>query len=120
MKRGTAMHRMARIMALVLCCTTVPVAAYAQSMIPTAKILINTADLFAESGRFLAYDKGYFKEEGLDVELVSTASTNSSSDAQTPLARGEPDLGSMSLSAGLYGGMHGELNIWFRVNRVPG
>lgn len=114
------MHRMARTMALVLCCTTAPVAAYAQSMIPRAKIRINTAGLFAESGLFLAYDKGYFKEEGLDVELVSTASANSSSDTLAQLARGELDLGSMSLSAGLYGGMHGELDIWFRVNRVPG
>lgn len=119
MKGGTAIHRMARTMALVLCCTTVPVAAYAQPMIPTAKIRINTAGLFAERGLFLAYDNGYFKEEGLDVELVSTASANSSSRWHS-WARGELDLGSMSLSAGLYGGMHGELDIWFRVNRVPG
>lgn len=68
---------------------------------PPVKIRINTAGLLSEGGLFLAYDKGYFKAEGLDVELVTTASTNSSSDTLTQLVGDDLDLGTMSLSAGL-------------------
>jgi NitT/TauT family transport system substrate-binding protein len=68
---------------------------------PPVRIRINTAGLLSEAGLFLAYDKGYFKAEGLDVELVTTASTNSSSDTLTQLVGADLDLGTMSLSAGL-------------------
>jgi ABC-type nitrate/sulfonate/bicarbonate transport system substrate-binding protein len=78
---------------------------------PPVKIRINTAGLFGEAGLFLAYDKGYFKAEGLDVELVTTASTNSSSDTLTELAGGELDLGTMSLSAGLFNALNRGIGI---------
>ncbi len=80
--------------------------ALAQAVHPPVKIRINTAGLFAESGLFLAYDKGYFKDEGLDVQLVATSSANSSSDTLAQLAGGDLDLGSMSLSAGLFNALN--------------
>jgi NitT/TauT family transport system substrate-binding protein len=65
------------------------------------KIRINTAGVTGEGGVFLAQDRGYFKAQGLEVELIPAA-LNSSADSLTQLAGGNLDLATFSPTAALF------------------
>ena len=76
-----------------------PLRAEAAALDPPVKVRINTAGLAGEAPIFLALDKGYFKAEGLDVELVM-AQANSASDTLAMINSGDLDMASFALSAG--------------------
>jgi NitT/TauT family transport system substrate-binding protein len=58
-----------------------------------------TAGLIGEAGVFDAIEKGYFREEGIEVELVPF---RVSAEMTAPLATGEIAFGSMGLDASLF------------------
>lgn len=62
-------------------------------------IKVGTTNLTSDIGLYLADKKGYFKEEGLTVELVPFAS---GAKMIAPLGSGELDAGAGAASAGLY------------------
>lgn len=64
------------------------------------KIKVGASPVLTTAGVFLAQERGYFKEEGLDVDI----SILKSSGAQMTLllSKGELDVGAGNLTAGLY------------------
>jgi NitT/TauT family transport system substrate-binding protein len=78
---------------------------------PPVKIRINTAGLTNEAGLYLAFDRGYFAREGLQVELVTTSAANSSSDILTQLAIGELDLATFGMTAAVFNALNRGIGI---------
>src|SRR3954471_4071052 len=76
----------------------VPPAAAAPSPAPIVSIKLGTLSTAADGPQYLAAERGYFREEGLDVNFENFGST---ADMTAPLASGELDLGSGSATAGL-------------------
>src|SRR5262245_7978628 len=66
---------------------------------PPLTLKYGTAGLIGEAGLFDAIDKGYFREEGLEVELVPF---RVSAEMTAPLATGEIAFGSMGLDSSLF------------------
>jgi NitT/TauT family transport system substrate-binding protein len=66
---------------------------------PPLTVKVGTAGLIGEAGIFAAIDKGYFREEGLTIDLVPF---RVSAEQTAPLAIGEIGLGSMGLDASLF------------------
>src|SRR5215208_4184953 len=65
---------------------------------PVVQIKLGTLSTVADGPQYLAAERGYFREEGLDVSFENFGST---ADMTAPLASGELDLGSGSATAGL-------------------
>src|SRR5262245_54390390 len=63
----------------------------------------------ADAGVFLALEKGYFREQGLAVELNYFASSGGLQMAA--LTTGELDVGSGSISPGIYNAVAGGVNM---------
>ncbi|HEX6511210.1 MAG TPA: ABC transporter substrate-binding protein [Chloroflexota bacterium] len=61
---------------------------------PAVKVRVSSMGLSGEAGTFIALDRGYFKEEGLDVEIVPGLFGTSLLGA---LVSGDVELGSMAL-----------------------
>jgi NitT/TauT family transport system substrate-binding protein len=78
---------------------------------PPVKIRINTAGLTNEAGLYLAFDRGYFGREGLQIELVTTSAANSSSDILTQLAIGELDLATFGMTAAVFNALNRGIGI---------
>lgn len=72
------------------------------------KIKVGVSPVITSSGLFLAFEKGYFKEEGLDIELVQMKS--SGAQMTLLLSKGELDVGGGNLTAGLYKAIADGLN----------
>lgn len=72
------------------------------------KIKVGVSPVVTSSGLFLAYEKGYFKDEGLDIELVQMKS--SGAQMTLLLSKGELDVGGGNLTAGLYKAIADGLN----------
>jgi NitT/TauT family transport system substrate-binding protein len=70
-----------------------------QPLSPPVKVKLGVVAIAAEAGYFIALDKGYFAEEGLDVELLSF---QRGSELIPPLATGELQFGSMTLDGSLF------------------
>jgi NitT/TauT family transport system substrate-binding protein len=70
-----------------------------QPLSPSMTLKYGTAGLIGEAGLFDAIEKGYFREEGLDVELVPF---RVSAEMTAPLATGEIAFGSMGLDSSLF------------------
>src|SRR5207237_8410593 len=70
-----------------------------QPLNPPLTLKYGTAGLIGEAGVFDAIDKGYFREEGLEVELIPF---RVSAEMTAPLATGEVAFGSMGLDASLF------------------
>lgn len=72
------------------------------------KIKVGASPVLTTVGIFLAYEKGFFKEEGLNVDL------NIIKDSGAPmtllLSKGELDVGGGNLTAGLYNAINKGLN----------
>ena len=65
----------------------------------TKTIKVGVSPVMSTAGVFIAFEKGYFKEAGLNVELLSF---DSSGAAMTPLlGKGELDVGAGNISTGL-------------------
>lgn len=70
-----------------------------QPLSPPVKLKVGVTPVFASIGIFAALEKGYFKDQGLDVELVNFQS----GDLMTaPMATGDLQVGSGALSAGTF------------------
>jgi NitT/TauT family transport system substrate-binding protein len=75
-------------------------AAHAQATAtPPTKVSVSILYITADAAIFLAMEKGYFKEQGLDVELTRMTS---GADAIALLATDKLDVGSGSASPGLF------------------
>lgn len=68
----------------------------AQEMV---KLKVGGLGVLADAGNFVAYKKGYFKEQGIDVEFVIF---DSGAKQIAPLGTGELDIGRGAISAGLF------------------
>src|SRR5690349_716660 len=58
----------------ILACATVTTGAFAQTnapLNPPVHVKVGAIGALSDAGLFIAYEKGYFRDEGLDVELVS-------------------------------------------------
>src|SRR5262245_3369400 len=65
-------------------------AAAAPPPAPVVQIKLGTLSTVADGPQYLAAERGYFREEGLDVSFENFGST---ADMTAPLASGELDLG---------------------------
>src|SRR5215211_6927365 len=77
--------------------TASPAAPAATQPAPVVQIKLGTLSTVADGPQYLAAERGYFREEGLDVSFENFGST---ADMTAPLAS-ELDLGSGSATAGL-------------------
>ena len=64
-----------------------------------AAVKVASAGIASDIGFFLALKKGYFRDEGLDVELTQLANAPQ---MIGPLGRGQLDVGAGTVAAGLY------------------
>ena len=68
------------------------------------KVTVGASPVASSAGIFLAYEQGYFAEQGLDVDI--TAFKHSGAPMTVLLASGKLDVGAGSLSAGLWNAMN--------------
>jgi NitT/TauT family transport system substrate-binding protein len=66
---------------------------------PPVKVRVGFLSLATEVPTYLALDRGYFQQEGLDVDLVPFSSGN---DQIAPLTGGQLEVGSLSPDAALF------------------
>jgi len=64
-----------------------------------ARIRLGDVGIAASAGTYIAIEKGYFAEQGLDIETVRFATT---AEETAPLAAGQLDVGGGATSAGLF------------------
>src|SRR5471032_1667672 len=84
------------VAAVVLLCGMVPGAARSDDAAP---VRVGVMDALTMTPLFIAAAKGYFKDEGLDVEFVQF---DSATNMVAPLGQGRLDVGAGALSAGYY------------------
>jgi NitT/TauT family transport system substrate-binding protein len=65
----------------------------------TAKVKVGVSNLVGEAALYIALDKGYFQEQGLDVELVHF---NQTADEIPALMTGEVDLSASAVGPGVF------------------
>jgi NitT/TauT family transport system substrate-binding protein len=65
------------------------------------KVAVGTGGSASDAPFYIAYDKGFFKDEGLDVDLIVL---DSGAKVIAPLGTGELDVGSGALSVGFWNG----------------
>ena len=63
------------------------------------KVAVGTGGSVSDAPFYIAYDKGFFKDEGLDVDLIVL---DSGAKVIAPLGTGELDVGSGALSVGFW------------------
>ena len=63
------------------------------------KVAVGTGGSASDAPFYIAYDKGFFKDEGLDVDLIVL---DSGAKVIAPLGTGELDVGSCALSVGFW------------------
>jgi NitT/TauT family transport system substrate-binding protein len=63
------------------------------------KVVVGTGGSASDAPFYIAYDKGFFKDEGLDVDLIVL---DSGAKVIAPLGTGELDVGSGALSVGFW------------------
>lgn len=73
------------------------------------KIKIGASPVVSSSGIFLAYEKGYFKKNGLDVDIVYFK--GSGAPMTFLLGNGNLDVGAGNISAGLWNAVNSGLNL---------
>lgn len=81
---------------LIALCLTVPFSIFAE----TKKIKVGSSPTVSSAGIYLALEKGFFKEEGLDIDLLVV--NNSGAPMTLLLAKGELDVGAGNFSSGLF------------------
>ncbi len=82
------------------CFSVILISSTVFSLTSTTKIKVGVSPVITSAGIFLAFENGYFKAEGLDVELVQMKS--SGAQMTLLLSKGELDVGGGNLTAGLY------------------
>ncbi len=73
------------------------------------KIKVGVSPVVSSAGIFLAYEKGYFKDQGLDVDITYFKSSGAPMTAL--LGNGNLDVGAGNISAGLWNAINSGLNI---------
>jgi NitT/TauT family transport system substrate-binding protein len=68
---------------------------------PAAEVKIGVANAVSDAGIFIAREKGFFKDEGLTVEIIAFAS---GANMVAPLGTGQLDVGGGSAAAPALGG----------------
>ncbi len=76
-----------------------PAAPATKPLSPPVAVKLGTIGIVAEAGYFIALEKGYFAEEGLDLETVAF---QRSGEQIPPLATGDLHFGSMTLDGSLF------------------
>lgn len=74
----------------------------------TTKVRLGVVSSTSDSGFFIAMDKGYFQEQGIDVE---TTSFGSAAQMVAPLGAGQLDVGGGAPSAALFNAVGRDVNI---------
>src|SRR5262245_53610321 len=74
-------------------------AAMASAAPAADKVAVGTGGSASDAPFYIAYDKGFFKDEGLDVDLIVL---DSGAKVIAPLGTGELDVGSGALSVGFW------------------
>jgi NitT/TauT family transport system substrate-binding protein len=80
----------------------------AQPLSPPLKVKLGGVAIGAEAGYFLAMDRGYFAEEGLDVDFELFQRGN---ELIPPLATGEVQFGSMTLDGSLFNAAQRDIDL---------
>lgn len=75
----------------------------------TYKIKVGVSPVVSSAGIFLAYEKGYFKEQGLEVDITYFKSSGAPMTAL--LGNGNLDVAAGNISAGLWSAINSGLNI---------
>ncbi|HZS00380.1 MAG TPA: ABC transporter substrate-binding protein [Chloroflexota bacterium] len=76
-----------------------PAAAQPAPLAPPVTVRIGVLPNISDSGTYIALERGYFQEEGINLELVPF---DSAGPQVAPLGAGQLDVGGGSTSAGLY------------------
>ena len=71
----------------------------ASGALATDKVMVGTGGSASDAPFYIAYDKGIFRDEGLDVDLIVL---DSGAKVIAPLGTGELDVGSGALSVGFW------------------
>src|SRR5207248_6849094 len=66
------------------------------------RLRVATIRITADAGLYIADEKGYFKEQGIDVDWVDFATA---AEATAPLGAGQLDIGVGAVGAGLFNAM---------------
>ena len=74
-------------------------ASLASPALAADKVVVGTGGSASDAPFYIAYDKGFFKDEGLEVELIVL---DSGAKVIAPLGTGELDVGSGALSVGFW------------------
>src|SRR5262249_11632953 len=86
--------------------TSALAAAFAAQLVAAAlaadKVKVGTGGSASDAPFYIAQDKGFFKDEGLDVDLIVL---DSGAKVIAPLGTGELDVGSGALSVGFWNAM---------------
>jgi NitT/TauT family transport system substrate-binding protein len=75
----------------------------------SSKVKIGVSPVVSSSGIFLAYEKGYFKKEGIEADL--TYFKGSGAPMTALLGNGSLDVGAGNISAGLWNAINSGFNI---------
>lgn len=75
----------------------------------TYKIKVGVSPVVSSAGIFLAYEKGYFRDRGLDVDITYFKSSGAPMTAL--LGSGNLDIGAGNISAGLWSAINSGLDI---------
>lgn len=71
-------------------------------------VKVASSPVISSAGIYLAYERNYFKDQGLEVELIDFK--NSGAEMTVLLAKGELDVGAGNLSSGLFNAMAQGMN----------
>ncbi len=99
---GKTFHRLlALVAAAAVAITALP--AMAQT-----KLRVGVVGVASDVGVYIAQERGYFKQEGLDVEFIPF---KSASDMVAPLGAGQLDAGGGTVAAGLYNAVSRDISV---------
>src|SRR5436190_9863393 len=90
-----------RVLSALICAayTAVSAVSLASSAHAADKVAVGTGGSASDAPFYIAYDRGFFKDEGLDVDLIVL---DSGAKVIAPLGTGELDVGSGALSVGFW------------------
>jgi NitT/TauT family transport system substrate-binding protein len=93
---------------LVIACAPAPLPAATPTPTPLVTLTIGVTGNTADAPLFIAQERGYFKEQGFDVNF---ANFQSAADTIAPLAGGQIDMGGGAIGAGLFNAIARGLDI---------
>ena len=93
----------------VAACVTLCVSGANASAGESSKVKIGVSPVVSSAGIFLAYEKGYFKDEGIEADL--TYFKGSGAPMTALLGNGSLDVGAGNISAGLWNAINSGLDI---------